>query len=100
MTIKEILTTNRDSIISEIRYQYRHESLKDVMVRFLAYAQKHSSEERMNKETSIKSYLRYMVREMKGVEMANVINESMVRNFGTKHPKQSEIIANIEENNY
>jgi hypothetical protein len=66
-TIKNILTENRDSVISSIKYVFniwRPEDVKGKMIEFLAYAEKFGDVEKLSTSKRVKSDLKELVCKM------------------------------------
>lgn len=77
-TIKDILTENRDSVISSIKYVYKiwkMEDVKVVMIEFLAYCEERSEilVEKLENSKRVKSDLKQLISRMK---IQNAIEES------------------------
>lgn len=67
-TIKDILTENRDSVISSIKYIYKIwkvEDVKVVMIEFLAYAEKYGNVEMLENSKRVKSDLKNLLAHMR-----------------------------------
>jgi hypothetical protein len=63
-TIKDILTENRDSVISSIKFcfkVYRADEIRTKMIEFLAYAEKYGNVERLENSKRVKSDLKDIV---------------------------------------
>jgi hypothetical protein len=92
MTIKEILTANRDSVISSIKYVFKIWKMEDVkkqMVNFLAFAEQHANVEELAKSKRVKTDLRLLVIKMKN-EQEKADN---LRRFGKEKPSLADIMA-------
>ena len=92
MTTKEILTANRDSVISSIKYIFKiwkNEDLKIKMIGFLSYAEANSNPEELMLSKRIKTDLKMLV-----ARYANDLKkqENLLK-YGTETPKLEDIIA-------
>lgn len=66
-TIKKILTENRDSVISSIKFIFKiwkQEDVKEKMIEFLAYAEQFGDLEKLSNSNRIKTDLKEMVCKM------------------------------------
>ena len=66
-TIKEILTANRESVISSIKFVckvWKQEDVKDKMVEFLEYAEKYGNVEKLAVSKKVKTDLKELVCKM------------------------------------
>lgn len=66
-TVKEILTANRDSVISSIKWVFqiwKSEDVKIKMVEFLAFAEENASVELLVNSKKVKSDLKVLVQKM------------------------------------
>lgn len=67
MTAKELLSANRDSVISSIKYVFRvwkQEDVKQKMVEFLAYVEQNVNVDEMASAKNTKTLLKYQVQKM------------------------------------
>lgn len=67
MTTKELLSANRESVISSIKFVfkvYRQEDLIKKMTEFLAYAEENVSAEKTASAKNTKTLLKYAVQKM------------------------------------
>jgi hypothetical protein len=67
-TIKDILTENRESVISSIKYMFKIWKAEDVkvkMIEFLAYAEKYGDVEMLSNSKRVKTDLKELVAHMK-----------------------------------
>lgn len=67
-TIKEILTENRESVISSLKFIYKiwkAEEVKAKMIEFLAYAEKWGNVENLSSSKRVKTDLKDMIIHMK-----------------------------------
>jgi hypothetical protein len=91
-TVKEILTANRDSVISSIKYickVWRNEDVKEKMVNFLAYCEANMNVEQIAQSKRIKTDLKMMVA---GMEQAYQ-DAIKMQKYGTTNPKLADILA-------
>lgn len=68
MTVKELLSENRDSVISSIKYVYKiwkNEDVKAIMIKFLAYAEKNINADAFNSARNTKTLLKIEVEKMR-----------------------------------
>lgn len=66
-TVKEILTANRESVISTIKYVFKiwkDEDVKSKMIDFLAYAESNADVNSLNSSQRVKSDLKVMIQKM------------------------------------
>jgi hypothetical protein len=66
-TVKEILSANRDSVISSLKFQFKiwkDEDIKAKMVEFLAYAEARMDVEKMAASKKVKTELKQMISKM------------------------------------
>ena len=91
MTTREILTENRDSVISSIKYIFKiwkTEDVKAVMTNFLAYAEENLSVEKFATCSAKKTYLKGLVQGLKNKEQ----KATNLRMYGTESPKLADLV--------
>ena len=94
--LKEILTENRESVISSIKYVFKvwkAEDVKAKMIEFLAYAEKYASVESLNESKKVKTDLKYLVQKM-SIAQGKAKNLEI---YGTETPKLRDIMGKIAE---
>lgn len=67
-TIKSILSENRDSVISSIKYMYKvwkAEDIKVIMINFLSYAEQFGNVEKLSTSKRVKSDLKDLLAHMR-----------------------------------
>lgn len=92
--IKEILSENRDSVISSLKYIfrcYKHTSLQVRMKQFLAFCEDNMDVAYYEASTAKKTYLKNLVCRMKH-EQEKAYN---LQHFGTETPKLADIMGGI-----
>jgi len=92
MTTKEILTENRDSVISSIKWIFKVWKTEDVkikMIEFLSFCEENMDLEKITKSKRIKTDLKMMVLRMASAQekLANL------KRYGTERPKLADIMA-------
>jgi len=103
-TIKDILTENRDSIISSIKWTFKiwkSEDIKAKMIDFLTWSENHESDirradEEKNTKTLLKSFVMNMAYDQNRpqIEAKRQAEEEMnLRMYGTKKPKLADLLA-------
>lgn len=95
-TIKNILTENRDSVISSIKWIFKvwqSEDVKVKMIDFLAYAEENASIEKLNSSKKVKSDLKLMVQRMAIAQE----KERNLKIYGTERPKLADIMGKIAD---
>lgn len=91
-TVKEILTENRDSVISSIKWIFKVWKAEDVkvkMIEFLAYAEENANVEALNQSKRVKTDLKNLVGRM-SIEQERKRNLEI---YGTERPKLADIMA-------
>lgn len=91
-TVKEILSENRDSVISSIKYAFKIWKTEDVkvkMIEFLAYAEGNFSFENYTATKAKKTYLKNLVSRMKMIQE----KAANLKRYGTENPKLADIMA-------
>lgn len=91
-TTKDILTENRESVISSIKWIfkiYRIEEVKNQMIKFLAFAEENINAEELSKSKKIKTDLKFFVQRM-SIDQQNSAN---IKRYGVKNPKLADIMA-------
>ena len=99
-TIKDILSENRDSVISSIKYMfkvYRIEEIRPIMVRFLSYAEKYGDVESLENSKRVKSDLKDILAHMFIIEKREREEAENIRLYGTRNPKLADIMGKIAE---
>lgn len=94
--IKQILTENRESVISSIKFickVWKSEDVKVKMIAFLAYAEKNANVENLNSSTKVKTDLKVLVAKMQ----AEQTRENNIRIYGTANPKLADVMGKIAE---
>ena len=103
-TVKDILSENRESIISSIKWTFKiwkTEDIKDKMIDFLNWSENHESDirravEAKNTKTLLKSFIMNMAYEQNRpqIEAKKTADEEMnLRVFGTRKPKLADLLA-------
>lgn len=91
-TAKEILTENRESVISSIKWVFKiwkNEDLKVKMLEFLVFCEDNMNAEEMSKSKRIKTDLKMMVSQMASAQE----KAANLKRYGTEKPKLADIIA-------
>lgn len=102
-TIKDILTENRESVISSIKYMfkvYRTEDIRPIMVRFLAYCEANVSEDhitRLENSKRVKSDIKDILAHMFINEKREREESENMRIYGKRNPKLADIMGKIAE---
>ena len=103
-TVKEILSNNRESIISSIKWTfkiYKPEDVKAKMIDFLDWAENHEADifranEAKNTKTLLKSFIMNMAyvqnRPQREAER-KAEEERNIRMYGTANPKLADLMA-------
>ena len=91
-TVKEILSANRESVISSIKWAFKvwkNEDVKAKMIEFLAYAEEKLNVESYERIKAKKSYLKQLVMQMqaKQEKASNLIK------YGVENPKLADIMS-------
>jgi hypothetical protein len=95
-TAKEILTENRESVISSIKWIFKvwkAEDIKVKMIEFLAYCEANMNVEEISKSKRVKTDLKNLVGRMS-------IEQDKKRNleiYGTERPKLADIMGRIAD---
>lgn len=95
-TVKNILTENRDSVISSIKYAFKIWKTEDVkvkMIDFLAYAEENLNIAFYEETKAKKTYLKNLVNAMQ-IKQQKAYN---LKRFGTETPKLRDIMGAIAE---
>lgn len=95
-TVKNILTENRDSVISSIKYAFKIWKTEDVkvkMIEFLAYAEENLNIAAYEETKAKKTYLKNLVGGM-AMKQQKAYN---LKRFGTETPKLRDIMGAIAE---
>lgn len=95
-TVKEILTENRDSVISSIKWIFKvwkSEDVKVKMIEFLAYAEANANVEALNESKKVKTDLKNLVGKM-SIEQERKRNLEI---YGTERPKLADIMGMIAD---
>ena len=82
MTTKDLLSENRDSVISSIKYIYKiwkAEDVKAIMIKFLAYAEENINADEFNSAKNTKTLLKNAVEKMRFTFTPEQIEESRKR---------------------
>lgn len=94
--VKEILTENRESVISSIKWIFKvwkSEDVKAKMIQFLSYAEENANVESLNSSKKVKTDLKVLVQKM-------AIMQEKKRNleiYGTERQKLADIMSRREE---
>lgn len=91
-TVKEILSENRDSIISSIKWIFKvwkAEDVKSKMIEFLAFCEENINAEEFAKSKRIKTDLKMMVSRMASAQE----KAANLKRYGTEKPKLADIMA-------
>lgn len=94
--VKNILTENRDSVISSIKYAFKIWKTEDVkvkMIEFLAYAEENLNIAAYEETKAKKTYLKNLVNAMQ-MKQQKAYN---LKRFGTENPKLADIMGSIAE---
>lgn len=92
MTTKEILTANRESVISSIKWIFKIWKQEDVtkkMIEFLSFAEENINADELSKSKRIKSDLKFFVQRM-ATSQEKAAN---LKRYGTENPKLADIMA-------
>lgn len=103
-TVKEILSNNRESIISSIKWTFKiwkSEDVKVKMIDFLNWAENHEADifranEAKNTKTLLKSFIMNMAYEQNRPQreaQKKAEEERNLRMYGTKKPKLADLMA-------
>lgn len=95
-TVKEILSANRESVISSIKWIFKvwkAEDVKAKMIEFLAYAEENANVEALATSKKVKTDLKNLVARM---EIAATKKRNL-EIFGTERPKAADIMGRIAE---
>ncbi len=95
-TVKEILSANRESVISSIKWTckiWKSEDVKSKMVEFLAYAEENASVEALSTSKKVKTDLKNLVASM---EMAFTKKRNL-EIYGMERPRLADIMGRIAE---
>lgn len=103
-TVKEILSDNRESIISSIKWTFKiwkQEDVKVKMIDFLNWAENHEADifranEAKNTKTLLKSFIINMVYEQNRPQREaerKAEEERNIRMYGTAKPKLADLMA-------
>lgn len=95
-TIKDILTENRDSVISSIKYSFKvwkSEDIKAKMIDFLAYAEENGDVSSLEVSKKVKTDLKNMICKMSSIQSRKTQEETNIRLYGVKNPKLADLIA-------
>lgn len=98
-TIKEILSANRESVISSIKYAFKiwkNEDVKVKMIDFLAYAQANANVENLSVSKRVKTDLKELVNRMQRSQE----KERNLEIYGTENPKLADIMGRAAEREY
>ena len=107
-TVKEILTENRDSIISSMKWSFKiwkKEDIKKEMINYLAWAEKnpeiiYQADSARNTKTLLKNSLALMKRDMNRDIIEARENEKRQKNieiYGVAKPKLSDVMSKIND---
>lgn len=94
--VKEILTENRESVISSIKWIFKvwkSEDVKAKMIDFLAYAEENADVEALNSSKKVKT-------DLKGLVQIMAIMQEKKKNleiYGTERPKLADIMGKIAD---
>lgn len=94
--VKEILTENREAVISSIKWIFKvwkNEDVKTKMIEFLAYAEENANVENLSTSKKVKTDLKTLVQKM-------AIMQEKKRNleiYGTERPKLADIMGRIAD---
>ncbi|MBE99318.1 hypothetical protein [Flavobacterium coralii] len=97
--IETILTENRDSVISSIKYIFKvwkNEDVKEKMIEFLSFAKEFANVERLSKSTRVKTDLRMLVQRMANEQT----KKRNLEKYGSENPKLAEVISYGVEKGY
>lgn len=92
MTTKEILTENRESVISSIKWIFKVWKAEDVkvkMIEFLAFCEENMNAEEMSKSKRVKTDLKVLVSKMASAQE----KAANLKRYGTERPKLADIMA-------
>lgn len=99
-TVKEILTENRDSVISSIKFTFKvwkSEDVKVKMIDFLAYAELNADVESLLVSKRIKTDLKDMICHMAINASRKEEEAKNIRLYGIANPKLADIMAAAHE---
>ena len=99
-TVKEILTENRDSVISSIKFTFKvwkNEDVKVKMIKFLAYAEKNMNVAAFENSKRVKTDLKNLVIHMSIEQRTAKEDAYNMSHFGTTRPKLRDIMGAIAE---
>lgn len=95
-TVKEILTENRESVISSIKWVckiWKAEDVKAKMIEFLSYAEENANVENLNESKKVKTDLKVLVQKMTIAQE----KERNMKIYGTERPKLADIMGRRAE---
>ena len=101
-TVKEILSENKSSVISSLKFVfkvYSAEAIKEKAIEFFAYASENAEVEKLNSSTRIKTELKNMVQKMSIAQKTEKKYAYNLKHFGTKTPGANQILSSLEELN-
>jgi len=99
-TIKDILTENRESVISSIKYMFKIWKAEDVkvkMIEFLAYAEKYGNVESLSISKRVKSDLKSLIQHMSIEQNREAKKASNLIIYGIENPKLADIMAHAHQ---
>jgi hypothetical protein len=94
--VKQILSENRESVISSIKFVckvWKSEDVKIKMISFLAYAEQNLNIGEYEATKAKKTYLKNLVCKMEAKQQ----RENNIRIYGTANPKLADVMAKISE---
>lgn len=96
-TVKEILSANRDSVISSIKWIFKvwkQEDVRQKMIEFLSFCEENANVEALAASTRIKTDLKCLVGKMQQQQQDAIL----MKTFGTTRPKKAELLSALEFN--
>jgi hypothetical protein len=97
MTHKEILSANRDSVISSIKFVckvWKAEDVKAKMIDFLSWMESNITDvDALATSKKLKTELKYFVQKMSISAKREIEESENLRRYGTKNPKLADIMA-------
>lgn len=99
-TVKEILSENRESVISSIKWVFKvwkSEDVKAKMIEFLAYAEENANVESLSISKKVKTDLKNLVQKMAISQKREIEKTENLKRYGTERPKLADIMAKGRE---
>lgn len=101
-TLKEILTENRNSVISSIKYSFKiwkNEDVKAKMIEFFAFATENADVERLSNSKRVKTDLKDLVIKMNINQTRATSDAYNMRVYGNTNPSLRDVMGKSAERN-